>query len=213
MKRFIGIFCVLLMAAGIFLGVYRLFFHEEPEVYPDPTVVITLSDGSVLNAVLYPSAAPNTVANFVELAKAGFYDGLEIHRVVPGVLIQTGDPAGDGTGGAGYYIHGEFSANGYANPLSHTRGAISMSRQPKGGYNTASSQFFIMQGSFPEYDGQYAVFGALTDEESLLTLDEIGGRPVDGNHRPLNRIFVRTIEVDTHGAEYHALKIEQEEET
>ena len=207
MKRFLIIFLALAVIAGLCIGAYYVFFYEAPQEYPNPTAVITLSDGSRLNLELYPKIAPNTVANFVELAQAGFYNGSEIYRVVPGVLIQTGDPIGDGTGGAGYYIRGEFGKNGFTNGISHVRGTVSMARQT--GYNTGSSQFFILQGSYPQYDGQYAAFGALTDEESLYVLDQIASRPIDGSYRPLTRIFIQSIQVETYGAEYHAVKIEQ----
>ena len=104
---------------------------------PNPVATITMSDGKTLRFELFLQDAPNTVANFVELANSGFYDGLEVFRVVPGALVQTGDPKNDGTGGAGYTIQGEFSANGIGNAVSHERGTISMSRQSK--YDTASS--------------------------------------------------------------------------
>ena len=114
---------------------------------PNPVATITMSDGKTLRFELFLQDAPNTVANFVELANSGFYDGLEVFRVVPGALVQTGDPKNDGTGGAGYTIQGEFSANGIGNAVSHERGTISMSRQSK--YDTASSQFFILVSGVP----------------------------------------------------------------
>ena len=173
---------------------------------PNPVATITMSDGKTLRFELFLQDAPNTVANFVELANSGFYDGLEVFRVVPGALIQTGDPNNDGTGGAGYTIQGEFSANGIGNAISHERGTISMSRQSK--YDTASSQFFIMVGSVPEYDGQYAAFGRAMDQDSLNALDELAGVPVDGSFVPVgSKPKIATIRVETYGYSYEAAKI------
>ena len=172
----------------------------------NPIVKIEMENGGVITAELYPELAPNTVANFVELANSGFYDGLEVFRVVPGALVQTGDPKNDGTGGAGYTIQGEFNANGIGNALSHERGTISMSRQSK--YDTASSQFFIMVGSVPEYDGQYAAFGRAMDQDSLNALDELAGVPVDGSFVPVgSKPKIATIRVETYGYSYEAAKI------
>lgn len=175
----------------------------------DPIATITLADGSTMLFELYPKIAPNTVANFVKLANEDkLYDGLQIFRVASNVLIQSGDPNNDGTGDAGYYIAGEFDANGYRNNLSHMRGTISMAR--KSNYNTASSQFFIMQGSYPEYDGKYAAFGRILDEASLATLDAIGSQPVDGSYVPLDRIYIKTIRVETFGVEYKPKTLEKD---
>ena len=175
---------------------------EEPEPVPNPIATITMADGSVMRFELHLDAAPNTVANFCTLANDGFYDGLEFYRVVPGVFIQAGDPNNDGTGDAGYTIKGEFSKNGVANDLSHNRGVISMAR--KEGYNTASSQFFIMQGNYPEYDGSYAAFGTALDEETLTTLDAIASQPVDGHYLPYKRQVIQTVRVNTHNVELEA---------
>ena len=176
--------------------------REEPEPTPNPIATITMADGSVMRFELHLDAAPNTVANFCELANKGFYDGLEFFRVVPGVFIQSGDPNNDGTGDAGYTIKGEFTKNGVTNDLSHNRGVISMAR--KEGYNTASSQFFIMQGNYPEYDGSYAAFGTALDEETLTTLDAIASQPVDGHYLPYKRQVIQTVRVNTHNVELEA---------
>ena len=174
---------------------------------PNPVATVTMSDGKTLRFELFLQDAPNTVANFVELANSGFYDGLEVFRVVPGALVQTGDPRNDGTGGAGYTIQGEFSANGIGNAISHERGTISMSRQSK--YDTASSQFFILVSSVPEYDGQYAAFGRAMDQDSLNALDELAGVPVDGSFTPVgNRPKIRSIRVETYGYSYTSAKID-----
>ena len=149
------------------------------------------------------------MANFVSLANAGFYDGLTFYRVLPGCLVQTGDAAGDGTGGPGYSIKGEFAKNGVENGLSHVRGTISMARQED--YDSAGSQFFIMQGSFPEYDGQYAAFGRICDQESLDVLDSITNVHVDVHQRPLEPTVIDKIRVDTKGYEYTPVVIKKED--
>lgn len=189
--------------------------REETDPYegvPDPVATITLSDGSVMRAELYPRQAPNTVGNFIALANSGFYDGLEIFRVVTGAFIQTGDPLNNGTGGPGYAIRGEFAENGYeGNTLSHTRGVLSMCHRVDEP-DSAGSQFFIMQGSYPaDYDGKYAAFGKLMDEESLSTLNAVASVAVDANFRPLVITKIETIRVDTHGYTFPFLKVGEEE--
>lgn len=180
------------------------------EGIPDPVATIELADGRSMCFQLFLSEAPNTVANFVELANAGFYDGLSFFRIVPGVLIQSGDPRGDGTGGADYMIQGEFADNGIENGVSHTRGTISMCRQS--GYDTASSQFFIMQGNYPQYNGQYAAFGRATDAESLAVIDALAATPVDGNYSPVGgEPVIARIRVETYGYHYEAAKLEPPE--
>lgn len=201
----------LALLAGLLLALTTLCGCTAADPYegvPNPIATITMDDGSVMTAELYLRIAPNTVSNFVTLANAGFYDGLLIHRIIPGVLIQTGDPTGLGSGGTSYTIRGEFSDNGFANDLSHTRGVISMCRL-ESDYNSASSQFFIMQGSYPgDYDGKYAAFGKLTDDASLAVLDELGSTPVDSSGKPLVEHRVATIRVATFGYEYTVKKIE-----
>ena len=175
--------------------------EEEPEEpAPNPVATIVLADGGQMRIELRPDIAPNTVNNFIKLANDGFYDGKQIFRVVSNVFIQMGDPNNDGTGDPGYYIKGEFSANNFPNSLSHMRGTVSMAR--KSDYDTGGSQFFIMEGSYPEYDGYYAAFGTLADEASLDTLDQIGSRPVDGSYVPLDRIRIQSIRVQTFEVEY-----------
>ena len=123
----------------------------------NPTFIIEMENGQTMKGELYPETAPNSVANFVELANSGFYDGVIFHRVIPGFMIQGGDPLGRGTSGPGYSIRGEFARNGFNNPLKHTRGVLSMARSSA--YNSASSQFFIMHADATHLDGQYAAFG------------------------------------------------------
>ena len=124
-------------------------------------VTIEMENGGVMKGELYEDIAPITVENFVKLAKDGFYDGLTFHRIMEGFMMQGGDPNGDGTGGAEETIKGEFSENGVDNPLSHTRGAISMARSQMP--DSASSQFFIVHEDSPHLDGQYAAFGYVTE--------------------------------------------------
>ena len=126
-----------------------------------PIVTIEMESGAVMTGELYPELAPNTVNNFIALANSGFYDGVVFHRVIPGFMIQGGCPQGNGMGGPGYEIDGEFSANGHKNDLKHTLGVLSMARTMAP--NSAGSQFFIMVADAPHLDGQYAAFGKITD--------------------------------------------------
>ena len=164
------------------------------------TAVIDIADYGTITLELDGDSAPLTVANFVKLAKDGFYDGLTFHRIMDGFMMQGGDPKGNGTGGSEETIPGEFSANGYDNPISHTRGTISMARASDP--NSASSQFFIMQGNYPEYDGHYASFGRALDEETLSAIDSIALQAVDARYVPLKRRTIRYIRVNTHDYEY-----------
>ena len=199
-----------LAAAGgvaLAIGIILLLRLGEPkapvEVAPNPVATITMSDGSQMRFTLYPDMAPNTVANFIKLSNRGFYDGQQFFRIVAGVFIQGGDPKNNGTGDPGYAIKGEFADNGFEkNTLSHMRGTISMSRPS--GYDTAGSQFFIMQGSYPEYDGRYAAFGSIDerDEKSLAALDAIASQPTDSTYLPLTRQVIATIRVETFDADY-----------
>lgn len=170
----------------------------------DPIATITMEDGGVITVELYPAAAPNTVANFVELANSGFYNGLTFHRVISGFMIQGGDPDGNGTGGPGFSIKGEFSANGVDNQLTHSRGVISMARA--NGYDTAGSQFFIMHADATNLDGQYAAFGAVTS--GMDEVDKIASVKTDANDKPVLDVVIKSITVDTKGVEYKAEKIE-----
>lgn len=148
-------------------------------------VVIEMENGGKIEIELSPEAAPKTVANFLKLVGEGFYDGLIFHRVIPGFMIQGGDPLGNGMGGAKNKIVGEFRANGYNNPIKHTRGVISMARAQDP--NSASSQFFIMHKDSPHLDGQYAAFGKVTS--GMEVVDEIASVPTDFSDRP--RITMR----------------------
>ena len=143
-------------------------------------ITIEMENGKQIKAELYPDIAPITVENFVKLVKEGFYDGLIFHRVIPGFMIQGGCPEGNGMGGPGYHIKGEFAANGIKNDLTHTRGVLSMARAMDP--NSAGSQFFIMHEDAPHLDGQYAAFGKVV--EGMETVDEIAGQPTDYSDRP-----------------------------
>ncbi|MCH1625713.1 peptidylprolyl isomerase [Fredinandcohnia sp. SECRCQ15] len=142
---------------------------------------------------LYPAIAPNTVANFISLIEQGYYDGLIFHRVIPGFMIQGGDPMGTGMGGPGYAIKGEFTSNGFENPLKHERGVISMARSQDP--NSAGSQFFIMVASESQLDGDYAAFGRVT--KGLEVVDEIVAVERDKNDKPLKDQKMKTVKVDT----------------
>jgi peptidyl-prolyl cis-trans isomerase B (cyclophilin B) len=143
-------------------------------------VVIEMENGGIIEIELNSEAAPKTVKNFEKLVGEGFYDGLIFHRVIPGFMIQGGDPQGTGMGGADEKIVGEFRANGFNNPLKHTRGTISMARAYNP--NSASSQFFIMHADAPHLDGQYAAFGKVVS--GMEVVDEIASIPTDYNDRP-----------------------------
>ena len=164
----------------------------------NPIVTITMENGDVMKAELYPEIAPNTVNNFISLVKKGFYNGLCFHRVIEGFMIQGGDPKGNGTGGPGYTIRGEFSKNGFKNDLKHKRGVISMARSMMP--NSAGSQFFIMHADAPHLDGQYAAFGQVID--GMDVIDKIAEVNVDYNDKPLRDQVIKTVTVDTNGVEY-----------
>lgn len=148
-------------------------------------VVIEMEHGGVIELELYPEIAPKTVENFLKLVNEGFYDGLIFHRVIPGFMIQGGDPQGNGMGGAKQNVVGEFKANGFNNTLKHTRGVISMARSSSP--NSASSQFFIMHANAPHLDGHYAAFGKVVS--GIEVVDEIASIPTDYSDRP--KIAVR----------------------
>ena len=164
----------------------------------NPTFVITMEDGREMKGELYPDIAPESVGNFIALANSGFYDGLIFHRVIPGFMIQGGDPQGTGMGGPGYSIRGEFQANGFANPLKHTYGVLSMARSMMP--NSAGSQFFIMTSDSPHLDGSYAAFGTVL--EGMDVADSIVNVRRDGRDRPLVDQVMKSIRVETFGQTY-----------
>ena len=164
----------------------------------NPTFVITMADGREMKGELYPDIAPQSVGNFIALANSGFYDGLIFHRVIPGFMIQGGDPKGVGSGGPGYCIKGEFRANGFKNELLHSRGVLSMARTMAP--NSAGSQFFIMHEDAPHLDGQYAAFGKVI--EGIEVVDEICKVRTDYNDRPRINQTMKKVTVDTFGVDY-----------
>ena len=169
-----------------------------------PTFTIVMNDGAVIYGELYPDVTPESVGNFASLANAGFYDGLTFHRVIPGFMIQGGDPNGDGTGGPGYAIKGEFSGNGVENALSHTRGVLSMARSSA--MDSAGSQFFIMHADSDYLDGQYAGFGLVLG--GIETVDVIASQPTNSSDKPMSDQVMRTVYVETYGQEYAFTKLE-----
>ncbi len=164
----------------------------------NPVVTITMADGGVIKAELYPEIAPNTVNNFISLIKKNYYDGVIFHRVIRGFMIQGGDPQGNGTGGPGYCIPGEFSGNGFKNDLLHTPGVLSMARTMIP--DSAGSQFFIMHKDAPHLDGQYAAFGKVI--EGMDVVNAIAETPTAWGDRPLEDQVMKTVTVDTFGVEY-----------
>lgn len=164
----------------------------------NPVVTITMENGDVIKAELYPEVASNTVNNFISLVKKGYYDGLIFHRVIRGFMIQGGCPQGTGMGGPGYSIKGEFSQNGVKNDLKHTEGVLSMARSMMP--NSAGSQFFIMHKDAPHLDGAYAAFGKVT--EGMNVVDKIANERTDYSDRPLKEQKIKSMTVDTFGVDY-----------
>lgn len=164
----------------------------------NPIVTFNMKGGDVFYVELYPDVAPNTVNNFISLVNKGFYNGLCFHRVIEGFMIQGGDPKGNGTGGPGYSIRGEFTKNGFKNNLKHKRGVISMARSMMP--NSAGSQFFIMHADAPHLDGQYAAFGQVID--GMDVIDKIAAVNVDYNDKPLRDQVIESVTVDTDGEKY-----------
>lgn len=165
----------------------------------NPVITITMENGGVIKAELYPDLAPNTVNNFISLAGKGFYDGLIFHRVISGFMIQGGDPQGSGMGGPGYSIRGEFRRNGFKdNTLRHTAGVLSMARAQNP--NSAGSQFFIMHKDAPYLDGEYAAFGKVV--EGMDVVDAIAGCETDYSDRPMEDQRIASMTVETFGTEF-----------
>lgn len=164
----------------------------------NPVVTIEMENGGVMKVELYPETAPNTVANFISLVEKGFYNGTIFHRVIPGFMIQGGDPEGTGMGGPGYRIKGEFTANRFQNDLKHTKGVISMARS--GHPDSAGSQFFIMVDDAPHLDGQYASFGKVI--EGIEVADQIVSVATNYSDRPPEEQRMRSVTVETFGETY-----------
>jgi len=208
MKRFLLPFLMLILCTSIFLGCQPANEEQEAETETNsdveinheewdgdnPVVTMTMENGGEVIIELYPNIAPNTVNNFISLIEDGFYDGLIFHRVIPGFMIQGGDPEGTGMGGPGYGIPGEFSANGFDNDLIHERGVLSMARTPDP--DSAGSQFFIMTDPSPHLDGEYAGFGQVV--EGMEVVDEIVQSETDGE-KPVEDQVIDSMTVDLKG--------------
>ena len=164
----------------------------------NPIVTIEMENGDIMKAELYPEIAPNTVNNFISLIKKGYYDGVIFHRVIPGFMIQGGDPDGTGMGGPGYSIKGEFSHNGFKNDLKHTPGVLSMARTMIP--DSAGSQFFIMHETSPHLDGEYAAFGKVI--EGLEVVDKIARVKTDYSDRPMETQKMAKVTVETFDVDY-----------
>jgi peptidyl-prolyl cis-trans isomerase B (cyclophilin B) len=164
----------------------------------NPIVTFEMESGDVIRAELYPDIAPNSVNNFLSLVNKGFYNGLIFHRVIKGFMIQGGCPKGNGMGGPGYCIPGEFSANGQKNDLKHTRGVLSMARASDP--NSAGSQFFLMHEDSPHLDGNYAAFGKVT--EGMDVVDAIASVRTGMNDKPMSPQVIKKVTADTLGVEY-----------
>jgi peptidyl-prolyl cis-trans isomerase B (cyclophilin B) len=164
----------------------------------NPIVSIEMENGNVMKAELYPDIAPNTVNNFISLINKGFYDGVIFHRVIPGFMIQGGDPDGSGMGGPNYSIKGEFSSNGFKNDLKHDKGVLSMARTMAP--NSAGSQFFLMVAKSPHLDGEYAAFGKVI--EGIEEADRIVSVKRDRNDKPNDAQIMKKVSVETFGVEY-----------
>ena len=164
----------------------------------NPIVTIEMENGDLIKAELYPEVAPNTVNNFISLINKGFYDGVIFHRVIPGFMIQGGDPQGTGVGGPGYSIRGEFTSNRFLNELKHTRGVLSMARTMDP--NSAGSQFFIMHEDAPHLDGEYAAFGKVI--EGMEAVDRIASTRTNYNDKPRINQTMKKVTVETFGVDY-----------
>src|SRR5690625_3935894 len=177
---------------------------NEPSNYPEdvdenPVVTITMENDEQITAELFPEIAPNTVANFVSLVEDGFYDGLIFHRVIPGFMIQGGDPEGTGSGGPGYSIKGEFESNDFSNELEHNRGVLSMARSQSP--DSAGSQFFIIHEDSPHLDGDYAGFGQVI--EGMDVIDDIAEVPTNNQDRPEKEQKIKSMTVELDGYEFN----------
>lgn len=182
MKKFLSILTALLLIVGLSMA-------ESPNTV---LVSMKIKDMGTIKLELYPDKAPQTVANFVSLAKSGYYNGLIFHRVIKGFMIQGGDPTGTGMGGPGYSIKGEFGANGFNNPISHKRGVISMARTNVP--DSAGSQFFICHQDSEFLDNNYAAFGMVS--EGIEIVDSIAETPTNDNDKPLKDIIIESITID-----------------
>lgn len=203
-KKIISVLFTVVLLCGIFSSCKSDAEKQasKNEEKSHPVATIAVKDYGVIVVELYQDIAPNTVANFISLAKEGFYNGLTFHRVIEGFMIQGGDPDGNGTGGPGYSIKGEFTDNGFENNLSHVPGVISMARATP--YDSAGSQFFICTADCTGLDGQYASFGKVTS--GLDVAYEIAKQGSNSNSTPDEPIVIERIVVDTKGGDYSVVE-------
>ncbi|MBQ3420422.1 MAG: peptidylprolyl isomerase [Romboutsia sp.] len=198
-KIFLSMFLILLLSL-VGCSNKKTSENEETRTPPKelPIATIVVKDYGTIEAELYPHIAPNTVNNFISLANEGFYNGLTFHRVIKDFMIQGGDPNGNGTGGPGYAIKGEFSNNNFKNDLKHTEGVLSMARSQN--KNSAGSQFFIVTKDQPGLDGEYATFGKVISGMDIV--HEIENVQTDANDKPIKNFVLESIKVDTKGIDY-----------
>lgn len=164
----------------------------------NPVVTFEMENGDIFKAELYPDIAPQSVNNFISLINKGFYDGLIFHRVIKGFMIQGGDPDGNGTGGPGYSIKGEFTQNGFKNDLKHDKGVLSMARSMLP--DSAGSQFFIMHKKSPHLDGAYAAFGKIIEGQEFV--DKIAETETDYSDKPFQAQVMKKVTVEAFGTDY-----------
>lgn len=195
-----GFLSSLLAGTMALLGCSQGDINDEVRVPPKelPVATIVIKDYGTIEAELYPHIAPNTVNNFISLANNGFYNNLTFHRVIKNFMIQGGDPSGNGTGGPGYSIKGEFTKNKFKNDLKHTEGVLSMARSQN--KNSAGSQFFIMTSTSTHLDGQYASFGKVINGMDII--HKIENVETDSSDKPIKDIVIESIDVDTKGIKY-----------
>lgn len=201
-KRKKGILASFLAGAMALVGCSQGEMNDEVRTPPKelPIATIVIKNYGTIEAELYPHIAPNTVNNFISLANSGFYDGLTFHRIIKDFMIQGGDPNGNGSGGPGYSIKGEFTKNKFKNDLKHTEGVLSMARSQN--KNSGGSQFFIMTKDSTHLDGQYAAFGKII--KGIDIVHEIENTKTGNNDKPEKDIVIESIKVDTKGIKYDA---------
>lgn len=195
MKKFIALLLAVAMLSLMFIACSEQAANDDKkgeDMNEKIIATIEMQDGGIIKLELYEDIAPGTVRNFVSLARSGFYDGLTFHRIISGFMIQGGDPNGDGTGGPGYCIKGEFSENGFDNSLKHTRGVISMARRSYP-LDSAGSQFFIMHADASYLDGSYAAFGKVI--EGMDVVDAIAAVECDSNDHPYDEVIIKSITI------------------
>lgn len=192
----IALILVIVLLAGLSFG----YFKKATMEVKNPVATMEVENFGTIKIELYPELAPETVSNFIALSNRGFYDGLTFHRIVKDFMIQGGDPEGNGTGGPGYSIAGEFTKNGFKNDLAHTEGVLSMARSQN--KDSAGSQFFIVTKDAPHLDGQYASFGKVI--KGMDVVHKIENVETDSNDKPVKSVVIDSIKVDTKGEEYKA---------